>query len=180
MIARALLAASAAAAGLALAAAAPYREGPPPAHTGGFGEPSCRSCHLDTPGADSARVLVAGLPERYAPGAVYDVVLTIAGASLAAGGFQLAVRHEDGSAAGTLAALDERVRIITERAVPYAQHTGGSAFPVSADTVRWQVRWTAPNSGSAAIFHIATNAANDDDSPLGDVITLRTLHIPAQ
>src|SRR5690606_8758969 len=47
----------------------PYPDRPPPAHTGGFGEPTCQQCHFDAPLNDPGGALyVEGLPERYTPG----------------------------------------------------------------------------------------------------------------
>jgi hypothetical protein len=42
--------------------------------------------------------------------------------------------------------------------------------PVSADTARWRLLWTAPNDGGTIVFHAVANAANADDSPLGDFV----------
>jgi hypothetical protein len=39
----------------------------------------------------------------------------------------------------------------------------------SAGAAKWTFEWTAPDDG-AAIFHLTGNAANGDDSPLGDFI----------
>jgi hypothetical protein len=46
---------------------------------------------------------------------------------------------------------------------------------------RWTFRWTAPADapGRAVVFHVAANAANDDDSPLGDFIYARALRVLA-
>jgi hypothetical protein len=41
---------------------------------------------------------------------------------------------------------------------------------VAADTARWTVVWTAPATGGAVTFNAAANAANEDDSQLGDYI----------
>ena len=51
-----------------------YPEEPPPAHTGGFGEPTCLQCHFDgalnEPGGE---LRVEGLPEAYMPGETYTL-----------------------------------------------------------------------------------------------------------
>jgi hypothetical protein len=41
---------------------------------------------------------------------------------------------------------------------------------VAADTARWTVLWTAPESGGEVRFNGAANAANQDDSQFGDYI----------
>jgi hypothetical protein len=61
--------------------------------------------------------------------------------------------------------------------VSYIEHN--LAGPVlSGDAGRWMVRWTAPADGrGVVIFHAAGNAANDDDSPLGDFIYTTALRV---
>ena len=57
-----------------------YLDGPPPGHTGGFGEPTCAVCHFDVPEPDPAGGLVIeGVPEAFTPGERY--LLTVAAAA---------------------------------------------------------------------------------------------------
>jgi hypothetical protein len=52
---------------------------------------------------------------------------------------------------------------------------------VSGDSIRWLFRWTAPSeSGGPVVFHVAANAANFDDSPLGDFIYATSIAVPPQ
>lgn len=83
--------------------AVPYRENPPVAHTGGFGEPTCRVCHFDGPlDPPGGELEVEGLPPGYEPGRTYPLTITLRHPELEAGGFELAVRFaEPGSAART-------------------------------------------------------------------------------
>ncbi len=176
---------SAAAGALALIAAF-FKKGPPPAHTGGFGEPTCRECHFDAglnePGGG---VAIAGAPDRYTAGRTYELAVTLRRAGMLRGGFQLAARFADGDSlgrqAGALAPTDARTAVVwdTTTHVGYIEHTeAGSAVTNAA--VRWTIRWTAPAAArGAVIFHVAANAANDDDSPLGDFIYTTALQVPA-
>lgn len=154
-----------------------HKDGPPPAHTGGFGEPTCRACHFDgelnEPGGDLA---VAGVPSRYQAGRTYELVVSLRRAGMRRAGFQLAARFAEGAAAGAQAGAleptDQRARVVRNSAngILYAQHTA-AGVSVSGETGRWTLRWTAPAQVRGAIvFHVAANAANDDDSPLGDSI----------
>lgn len=153
-----------------------YSNGPPPGHTGGFGEPTCRACHA---GAEFAPVgaLRLDLPSVCAAGARYQVGVTLRDSSLRSGGFQLAARFAEGERsgeqAGTLRATDGRVAIaVGPRDVLYAQHTKEGSTVV-ADSATWTLEWVAPAraAGEAHIaFHVAANVANDDASELGDVI----------
>jgi hypothetical protein len=162
-------------ASLVTAALAAYDARPPIAHTGGFGEPTCRECHFDGPSSPSGTVALGGLPEQYRFGAVYRLVVTIGDSTARVGGFQLAARVAAGPHAGTqaglLCAMDVRVAVVTDTAsgVQYASHAGAAP----ADSLRWELEWHAPSEDvGSVIFHIAANSANDDDSMLGDVILL--------
>lgn len=159
------------------------RERPPPAHTGGFSEPLCTECHITAGVNDGNGTLsVEGLPRRYRPGATYLLTISLAQQYLAVAGFQMAARFETGThagrQAGSLAAAPAdtgRIDVTTSGAVQYVHHVYAGTAPVAPDTARWQVVWTAPDSG-AVVFHVAGNAADDDDSPLGDIIYATSLH----
>jgi hypothetical protein len=158
-----------------------YQEGPPPAHTGGFQEPSCQRCHADGPLNDSlGRITVAGLPERYAPGKRYRITVTLARPEMRRGGFQLSARFAGGERAGrqagTLRATDDRARLSDTAGVQYAGHTAAGSALSGKDSARWVLEWTAPaKSAGAVVFHAAANAANDDDSEFGDNIYTRSV-----
>ncbi|MGH7700675.1 MAG: glycoside hydrolase family 9 protein, partial [Gemmatimonadales bacterium] len=72
---------------------------------------------------------------------------------------------------GAWGALDSTVAVVRgPGGVPYAQHTAAGSS-ARGDTARWTVEWTAPaRSAGAVSFHVAANAANDDDSEFGDFI----------
>ena len=81
----------------------PYPEGPPPAHTGGFGEPTCQACHADNPlNAPGGSLALRGLPAVYAPATAYRVTITLRRPGLGRAGFQLAARFATGDQAGSL------------------------------------------------------------------------------
>jgi hypothetical protein len=180
---RGLLAAVAAGAAFnALApAAAAYRMGPPAAHTGGFGEPTCAACHAGSDGAPGGHsaFLSIDAPARYEPGETYDIRIRLVDPDLAAAGFQLAVRFAEGEAAGAqagaLTGADSTVTVVAGAAVEYASHTLEGARPREPGRAAWVVRWTAPEGG-AVVFHAAGNAANDDDSEFGDRIHTAEFH----
>lgn len=187
---RAVAALGCGAAALALAAGTPVRpEGPPLAHTGGFGEPTCRACHSDgaPDGAPDGALTIGGLPARYEPGRTYEIVLTLERPGLARAGFELAVRyapHEPSAAlqAGEMAPTDP-ARIAVERdsatGVLYAHHTFEGTEPAAPGAARWVVRWTAPRGGEAVVLHAASVAANDDNSNFGDEVYARALVVRA-
>ena len=170
------LAAVLALAGAAAAVPAPNVDGPPPGHTGGFGEPTCLLCHV---GADlngyGGRVAITGLPERYEPGRAYDLTIVLEAEETAAAGFQLAARFADGprrgESAGSLAPLDGRVAVkVGENGLVYAQHTREGIHAPDPSGSTWTLRWTAPHGGGPVALHVAANSANGDDSPLSDLV----------
>lgn len=165
-----------AAAGLPFAGLA-YVDGPPPGHTGGFGEPTCHACHFDNPiDGPAGSLTVAGLPDRYAPGRCYRLAVELRQPDLARGGFELAVRFADGRQAGTLFAADRRVGVNDSAGVAYAHHLEAGLAPAAPGLARWVVAWTAPRSNAPVYLHAAANAADGDDSPLGDrVHTLKAV-----
>lgn len=163
---------------LAAAPAWAYREGPPAGHTGGFGEPTCHRCHFDQPLDDPAgRLQVEGFPEAFEPGRRYELRVALTGPGTAAAGFQLAVRFATGEGAGRqagrLSAGEGAEVIVGPTEVQYAQHARGSTPAPAGGSVRWTVEWEAPaGSGGEVVLHVAANAANGDDSELGDFVYL--------
>ncbi len=154
-----------------------HPHGPPIGHTGGFGEPTCRACHeSEEVNAPGGRLTVEGLPGLYEPGRAYDLRVRLVRTDMRRAGFQLALRYAAGDSsgrqAGVVAGALPRVVVVTERPsrLAYAQHTmEGSAL--SGGSTSWIVRWTAPFPGRGpVVLHVAANAGNDDNSPLGDYV----------
>lgn len=168
-------------AGLALAialsagGAVAYRAGPPPGHTGAFGEPDCGACHFDAIRDDDAGFVVIHAPDSYEPGTSYEVVVKLRHPDLEAAGFQLSMRFLDGpragKQAGALEPVSDRTRV--ERSidgVAYASHSAAGAAPEASGRARWTVRWTAPahEDAVAVAIDVAAQVANDDDSEFGE------------
>ena len=180
-----LAAAPALLAGAAVLAQGRYVTGPPPGHTGGFGEPTCYACHYDAePNTGPGSLALRGLEAGYQPGATRRITVELASPGMRRGGFELAVRFASGPAAGqqagTLRALDERVAVTDSAGVQYAHHVEVGSDLVAPDTARWVLAWTAPeDGGDVVVFHMAANAANDDLSPFGDLIFTDSVRVPA-
>ncbi|MGH7751374.1 MAG: choice-of-anchor V domain-containing protein, partial [Gemmatimonadales bacterium] len=117
-----------------------------------------------------------GVPPAYQPGRTYELVVALKRAGMLRSGFQTAARLAEGQGAGmqagAFAPSDGGTQVIRDSGtgVAYVQHTQlGSA--ATGGTARWSVLWTAPpRARGPVVFHIAANAANDDDSPLSDYI----------
>jgi hypothetical protein len=163
-----------------------FSDGPDPALTGGFGEPTCLQCHNDNGMNDaSGKLNLSGIPEMYTPGKDYTITVTLARPELARAGFQLAARFDQGNSAGmsagVLRASDPRTQLIEGAGsrVIYIEHTLVGSKVERAGTAEWTFRWTAPETGGPVIFHVAGNASNDDRSALGDFIYTTTAHSAA-
>jgi hypothetical protein len=142
---------------------------------------TCQQCHWENPlNEPSGRLTLEGIPERYTPGEQYLITVTLARPGLGRGGFQLSAREDgmnmtSGSNAGVLASPDKTTQVVKdEKLVSYVEHTEQGTEP-KGGTASWKVSWTAPDAGDV-IFHAAANAANDDDSPLGDYIYTAVSH----
>lgn len=177
-------AASAGALTAALLFAAPppkaaYVDGPPPAHTGGFGGDTCHTCHfendLDTPGGS---LTISGVPDTFDPSRTYRITVSLERPGMGRAGFQLAARLSGGDGAvgpaGVLQAVggDERVQVVAAPdGLSYAQHTEPGTTLSSPATAAWILAWRPPDTGDGTVaFHAAANAANDDASEFGDFI----------
>jgi hypothetical protein len=168
--------------GLPLAASA-FKEGPYPNVTGGFGEQSCHLCHLDNPiNAPGGSVKLDGIPAAYAAGQAYPITVTISREGLRRGGFEIAARfasgRQKGKQAGVWKPLDTRVQLIpgaVDKVLTFVQHNlAGSRVPATGAN-SWTIEWTAPQGPAAPVqFNVAANASNNDDSPLGDYIYVKT------
>ncbi len=126
---------------------------------------------------------MSGAPASYQPGQTYQLEVVLRRAGMLRAGFQLAARFADGNAtgaqAGVLAPGDARSIVTwdTVTHVSYIEHNlAGTAL--SGDAGHWIIRWTAPATATGPVsFHVAGNAANDDDSPLGDFIYTTALRV---
>jgi hypothetical protein len=152
-------------------------EGPPDAHTGGFGEPTCRECHgenaLNVPGGILG---VEGVPTAYEPGERYRIAVVLQSDDMESAGFQAAFRFNGGDArgrqAGQLAPIDTKTTVRTSPAtgIEYVQHSARGSETSPGALATWTFWWTAPRDRAAVILHVAANSANGDNSPLGDLI----------
>jgi hypothetical protein len=124
------------------------------------------------------------VPESYEGGKAYHITLTVMHPGARVFGFELAAREQEGGVqAGALAPLpgeEGRVGVTVDAGIAYAHHLRAGTAAATPDTARWQLVWTAPAAGGAVVFHAVANAANDDDSPLGDyVYTVNRIVLPS-
>ncbi|MFV1987523.1 MAG: choice-of-anchor V domain-containing protein [Gemmatimonadota bacterium] len=164
-------------------AGAPHIAGPPPAHTGGFGEPTCVACHLGSDlNAPGSTLEILGLAATYVPGEAHEVTVRLVSFDMGAAGFQAAFRWENGETAGDRAgsalALDGRVAVIGEEStgVEYVQHTNAGSR-ANGERAEWTFEWTAPDRPGVVVLHVAANSGNGDNSPLDDLVYTAVLRL---
>ena len=157
--------------------------GPPPGHTGGFGEPTCIECHigsdLNKPGST---LEVVGIGGSYRPGELYEVTIRIVSYDMRAAGFQAAFRTTKdlnrGKSAGRLRSIDDRVAVVPSESgdVRYVQHTD-LGTPANGARAEWTFEWMAPTHGEDVALHVAANSGNGDNSPLDDLVYTNSITI---
>ena len=165
--------------------APPHIEGPPPGHTGGFGEPTCATCHLGAPVNEPGSALeVVGLHDGYRPGRRHPVTIRFESFEMLSAGFQGSFRFEDGDRRGTGAGevhpLDNRVTVVRrEDGDPeYVQHTLAGSTPADG-VAEWTFEWRAPQAQAPVVLHLPAASGSGDDSPLGDLVYSRAIVLTA-
>jgi len=170
------------------AIASAFKEGPYPNVTGGFGEQSCHLCHLDNPvNAPGGTLEVSGVPPTYAAGEKYTITVRIAREDVRRAGFEIAARFASGKQrgrqAGAWRVVDARAQLIpgaVDKALTFVQHNLAGSRAQTPGANVWTVEWTAPAPAAGAVqFNVAANASNNDDSPLGDYIYLKSVRSAA-
>lgn len=150
-----------------------YPANPLPAHTGGFGETSCHSCHSEwelNPSGGSLQIGWAHKTVR--PGREHALDVSLTHPQMLRAGFQLSARFADGPNAGKQAG--RFVASTTHHAVSelggisyLSQSLQGSKLTKKA-TVDWTVKWVAPSGRYRVVFHVSAVAGDEDGSQYGD------------
>ena len=159
-------------------------EGPPPGHTGGFGEPTCATCRIGAPLNEPGSTLeVLGLEAGYRPGQRHPVTIRFESFDMLSAGFQGSFRFEDGerrgARAGEIRPLDDRVSVARaeDGDTDYVQHTRAGSRPTDS-VAEWTFEWRAPEDEGPIVFHLAANSGSGDDSPLDDLVYTLALSLP--
>ncbi len=180
-----LLAAGLALAGTAAAFPVVHATGPPPGHTGGFGEPTCAVCHIGNDlNAFGGSVRLEGLPDAYESGAAYVLSVILRADETAIAGFQMAARFsggdDRGASAGSFLPLDARVRVLEAAGgARYVHQTVAGSSVSTAEGSSWAVEWIAPDSEVPVEFHLTATSGNGDNSPLSDLVYTFAAEIPS-
>lgn len=149
----------------------------PAAHTGGFGEPTCETCHFSDIRDASGVLSLSGLPGiwpdalLFRPGETYELSLSITETASRAG-FQLSTRFAESSAckgcqAGELTPVNGVSRT-SRNDISYLSHREASSW--LRQNPPWTFIWTAPDTDEPVTLNLILNLADGDESPLGDQI----------
>ena len=157
------------------AASLPMAEAPPAGSTGGFGEPSCVSCHTgNAVNAFGGEVRVVGLPAAYRGEEELLLTVVLEADETTVAGFQISARFEDGPLkgrnAGQLRAVDHRVARSDSAGITYLHQSAAGSVPPDPSGSSWTVSWTPPDADHPVAIHVAANSGNGDESPLGDLV----------
>ena len=142
--------------------------------SGGTGlEDSDRAgCHCHNLAPDAVVTLnLMGVPERYEPGQVYDLIITVAGGppydelATASGGFMVSCTN------GTFAVPEGSDQVQVFNNGQSASHTlAGNKFR------QWRVPWRAPGDDVGdAVFYLAANSVNGDGVETGELDAYNSL-----
>ena len=170
-----LAAAALLATSMRLVASHGYPDGAPPGFSGGFKEESCHACHFSSePNSGSGRLVIDGVPARFAAGEKYTLTVTLTFPGMKLAGFQLAARFKDGGAqAGTLAPGSmetPRVGVELQGGIQYANQKKEGSSVSAPDVTHWTIEWTAPAGSVPVVFYVSANAADGDGSANGDFV----------
>lgn len=149
--------------------AAAYPDAPP-------WDTDCTTCHFSEPPVqDSAALTLTGIKSPVHPGRTYRLTLSLKAPGRALAGFRIKA-ESCGDPAGRFAALDERVS--ADRGQARSNLAG--AVPTGQGIAVWHMTWQAPVATTACPvrFELRANAGNDDASPGGDVVHMKTVTHP--
>ena len=155
--------------------------GPAPAVNGVFGSgTTCAQsgCHSGRPiNAAGGDLSIFGLPTEWAPGQIYPLTVMITRPGAVRYGFQLSAVVDSGnSQGGILTTGNNRVQVISNGNLQFAEHTASAATAASGlFTLSWQAP-ADPNVGNVRI-DLAANAGYGD-APANDYIYTQRLTIP--
>lgn len=148
--------------------------GAPWDHVGRPGGPDCTECHFDSPARrQSPDLMLGGLPAFIAPGAGYDLTLSLRNGDAVFAGFLIA-----GDSGGAPSGRFEGAAAM-EADGAALRSTRPRGFAGDTAVVTWRFRWIAPAGLAASqTFFVAVNAGNDDASPFGDTVYLSRFIVP--
>lgn len=127
----------------------------------------CAACHTERELPGGTNLTLSGLPAQARPGGLYPLTIRLEHMGMRRAGMRLLVQGCEGDP-GQLRVTGNGLE--TEGAKARTTYDG-TTLPRGTSSQLWQLEWQAPEGGDCQLtFDLRANAANDDLSPLGDVI----------
>jgi hypothetical protein len=155
--------------------------GPSASFSGAPGESDCTACHEGVANSGSGSLTIAGVPSNYVPNKQYSITVTLSQSQAVLFGFQLTAIDNQGRQAGSFSLIPQlppETQIVQGNVSGnrrfYVQHTSDGTIPTQFDTKSWTFLWNAPDRRIGKVtFYFAGNAANGDQTPIGDLVYTR-------
>ena len=154
-----------------------FTSGPSAGYTGSpLDGIDCTDCHLPGPATSVTGWISTDIPMiGYTPGDTYTITLSTPGATTDKMGFQITCESFDVKTGTWIVTNAQRTKIVGGTAVT---HTAAGTDPQGTPN-SWTMDWTAPESGTGAVFFYASvNASNNSGTNAGDVIYVTGIEIP--
>jgi hypothetical protein len=150
-----------------------YPVNPMPAHTGGFGEKSCHSCHSDFELNPEGGSLEFGWDHAAVrPGREHVIRMSLTHADMLRAGFQLSARFADGPHAGKQAghfvASPTHHALSEQEGISYLSQSLQGGLLTKPGQVDWTATWVAPRGRHRVVFHVSAVGGDKDGSAYGD------------
>ncbi|MBI3951027.1 MAG: hypothetical protein HY314_11300 [Acidobacteria bacterium] len=153
-----------------------FSSGPLPGLTGAPGEGNCTECH-DSFGEETNRgsgSLTITAPPRYETGRRLTITVSLSQPGQRRWGFEItACATETNEPAGRFVITDPtHTQLVQgENGRFYVEHTQAGSYAGQTDGATWTFDWMAPETDMGPVaFYAAGNAANNDNTRLGDWI----------
>jgi hypothetical protein len=159
-----------------------FSSGPPASFSGAPGESDCTACHEGTANSGTGSLTISGVPLNYVPNRQYQITVTLSQQQAVLFGFQLTAIDNQGRRAGSFSLIPQSPSqtqivqgVVGGNQRSYVEHTSDGTIPTQFDTKSWTFIWNAPNRQLGKVtFYFAGNAANGDQTPIGDFIYTRS------
>lgn len=150
-----------------------YPASPMPAHTGGFGEKSCHTCHSDFELNPAGGALHVGWDESdVKPGNERSIRITLTHPDMLRAGFQLSARFADapdsGKQAGRFVPSPTVHAMSDQEGISYLSQSLQGSLLTKPGQVDWTATWVAPPGNRRVVFHVSAVGGDKDGSAYGD------------
>jgi hypothetical protein len=160
-----------------------YPANPMPAHTGGFGEKSCHTCHSDFELNPAGGALQIGWePAAVEPGKEHSIRITLTHPDMLRAGFQLSARFADapdsGKQAGHFLPSQTYHAMSDQEGISYLSQSLQGSLLTKPGEVDWTATWVAPPGKRRVVFHVSAVGGDEDGSAYGDWVYVSEFRPP--